>query len=367
MKEDEKGQALCAGTRARAEKRPLFLIIDGSSMLSTSYYALLPMEIKIQKEEKDREPLYQKLMHAADGTYTNAVYGMSGTLVQLLEELKPEYLAVVFDLTRNTFRREIYPEYKAQRKESPEPLKKQFALMQELLTESGFKVLADSRYEADDLAGTIAAKFSKEAEIRLLTKDRDYLQLIDDEKNVRCWILADKEKSEDFRNRYGQCYLMGGFTVPHCLSNIMEFTSESVYGEKGVYPAHIPDLKGIEGDASDNIPGVRGVSSAAAPLIMEYGGLEGIYDAIDGCQDEKSEKELSKFWKEYLGIKRSPLKQLREQKEIAFKSKRLAQIKTDIKLEETLFDFSTCFIGVDSFNGWMKKLEIKTVALSDFC
>lgn len=282
MRKDEKEQVLCMGMQTCVKKRPLFLVIDGSSMLTTSYYALLPMEIKIQKEEKDRKPLYRKLMHAADGTYTNAVYGMSGILVQLLEQIKPEYLAVVFDLTRDTFRREIYLEYKAQRKNPPEPLKRQFALMQELLTDSGFKVLADSQYEADDLAGAITAKFSKEAEIRLLTKDRDYLQLVDDEKNVRCWILADKEKAEDFRNRYGQCYLGDDFTVPSCLSNVMEFTSESVYGEKGVYPSYISDLKGIEGDASDNIPGVRGVSSAAAPLIMEYGGGgEGIYNAID--------------------------------------------------------------------------------------
>lgn len=348
------------------KKRPLFIVIDGSSMLATSYYALLPMDIKVTKDEKDRLPLYGKLMHAADGTYTNAVYGMAGNLVQLLEELKPEYLAVVFDQGRDTFRRELYQDYKAQRGETPQPLKQQFKLIQELLADAGIKVLSDRRYEADDLAGAITNKFSRDARIRLLTKDRDYLQLVNDENNVRCWIFADKEKADDFRTRYGACYMDSDMIVPHCLGNIMEFTEDSVYGEKGVYPPYIPDLKAIEGDASDNIPGVHGVSSAAAPLIMEYGGLEDIYDMIEECQDNKEEKEILKFWKENLGIKRSPLKPLREQKENAILSKQLARIKTDIPLEGSIYDFSTCFISVGTFNQWMRKLDIKTIRLSEF-
>ena len=103
-------------------KRPLYLIIDGSSLLSTCYYATLPLEIKIQKTEEEREKLYGKLMHYKDGVYTNAVYGFSMTLVSIMRDLKPDRLTIVFDPTRDTFRRQLYPEYKAQRKDTARPL-----------------------------------------------------------------------------------------------------------------------------------------------------------------------------------------------------------------------------------------------------
>ncbi|MSS36573.1 5'-3' exonuclease [Clostridium porci] len=343
------------------QTRPLFLIIDGSSLLSTNYYALLPFEIKTKKTEEERKPLYDKLMHATDGTYTNGIYGMSGTLVQLLKDLKPDYMAVVFDKTRNTFRRELYPDYKGQRKETPAPLKEQFVLMQQILRESGIRVLVHDSYEADDLAATLVERSKQKARVRLLTKDRDYLQLVEDEYDVRCWITAEKEKADTFRNAYGNCFGGDAVELPRSLKSVMEFTGASVYGEKGVTPNLIPDLKGIEGDASDNIPGVRGVSSAAAPLLMEYQSMEGLYQAIEDAKTPKEEKELSAFWKEKLGISRSPLKTLKEQKDIALLSKNLATIRRDVPIIENMEDCPTVMMDSAVFNDWMKRLDIKTV------
>ena len=248
-------------------RRPLYLIIDGSSLLSTCYYATLPLEIKIQKTEEEREKLYGKLMHSKDGVYTNAVYGFSMTLVSILRDLKPDRLTIVFDRTRDTFRRKLYPEYKAQRKETARPLKEQFKLMQEILSGSGFHVLSSSEYEADDLAGTLTELNKRASRIRLYTKDRDYLQLVDDAYDVRCLMHTDAEKAADFRRRYGGIVGADEIELPPFYKTTIEHTKSTVFGELGVYPCNVIDLKAIEGDTSDNIPGVKGVSSAAAPLI----------------------------------------------------------------------------------------------------
>lgn len=123
-------------------RRPLFLIIDGSSLLTTAYFATLPLEIKTLKTEAERETLYGKLMHAPDGTFTNAIYGFCMTFSQMLRDLQPNMVAVVFDRTRNTFRKRMYPGYKAQRKETARPLKEQFILMQDILSSCGIVVLS---------------------------------------------------------------------------------------------------------------------------------------------------------------------------------------------------------------------------------
>lgn len=347
-------------------KRPLFLIIDGSSLLSTCYYATLPLEIKVQKSEEEREKLYGKLMHSPDGRFTNAVYGFSMSLAAILRDLKPDMLAVVFDRTRDTFRRRMYPQYKAQRKETARPLKEQFKLMQDILTDSNAAVISSTEYEADDLAGMLTEKFKRDCQIRLYTKDRDYLQLVDDAYDVRCLMHTDAEKAADFRSRYGGIYGVESnddLNLPPFYRTTIEHTRETVYGEMGVYPENITDLKAIEGDTSDNIPGVKGVSSAAAPLINEYGNLEAIYQAIDECKTPKDEKALTAFWKDVLGVKRSPLKALREHREEAFLSKNLATIRTSSTglFQKDTYKVNT--INKSAFNKWMEKLGIKSVRL----
>lgn len=353
------------GSGTKSPGRPLFLIIDGSSLLSTCYYATLPLDIKMQKSEEERAKLYGKLMHAKDGTFTNAVYGFSMTLASMLRDLAPDRLAIVFDQTRDTFRRKLYPQYKAQRKDTPAPLKEQFKLMQDILSESGAAVFVSDTFEADDLAGMLTEQNKEACRIRLYTKDRDYLQLVDDAYDVRCLMHTDAEKALDFRKRYGSIYYASdSLEMPAFYRTTVEHTADTVYGEYGVFPQNIIDLKAIEGDASDNIPGVKGVSSAAAPLIMEYGSLEGIYEAIDGCNgNTKQEKALSAFWKDSLEIKRSPLNALKNHRTDAFLSKDLATIRKDA---EQMLDTGHCRVsGINrpKFNERMAALDIKAVRL----
>ncbi|MBR3484084.1 MAG: DNA polymerase I, partial [Lachnospiraceae bacterium] len=115
------------------------LLVDGSSLLTTQYYGNLPREILFAKTEEDKKKHYHKIMQTANGIYTNAVYGFMRTLLKILKSQKPKYLAVAWDKSRNTFRREIYADYKGNRGETPAPLKEQFILCEELLSAMNIK------------------------------------------------------------------------------------------------------------------------------------------------------------------------------------------------------------------------------------
>ncbi|MBO7632560.1 MAG: DNA polymerase I, partial [Lachnospiraceae bacterium] len=116
-----------------------FLIIDGSSLLSTQYYGNLPREVLMGKTQEEREQNYKKIMHTGAGVYTNGVYGFLRSLFRIIGTMPPKYLAVTWDLTRDTFRRELYPDYKGNRGETPYPLKDQFALCQRVLSDIGVR------------------------------------------------------------------------------------------------------------------------------------------------------------------------------------------------------------------------------------
>lgn len=341
------------------DNRPRMLIVDGSSLLSTCYFAALPEEVKKAKTEEEKEAAYGNLLQNSEGVYTNGILGMARTLVHFIEEWKPDYLAVAFDKSRNTFRKKKCETYKAQRGKTPQPLKDQMILMEQILSESGIPVFISDNYEADDIAGSIAEKYKKDMKISLLTKDRDYLQLVDDECQVTCLILSDKKKAGDFRLIY---------QVPEsemdCMKNIMEFTAERVKGEKGVWPNQIADLKAIEGDTSDNISGIKGVSTTTAiPLLEEYGNIERIYEVLEEAGDDKEMLgKLWQMWKDCFGLKRNPIRYLQTGKEDAITSKWLATIVRDIVIPDfTRYPVSK--IRIDVFNNWMDRLEIRNIRL----
>lgn len=220
--------------------------------------------------------------------------------------------------------------------------------MERILEEAGFKVLYSGRYEADDYAGSLVHKFREQVPVVVMTKDHDYLQLVSDAYNVRAWMVqARQEKAEELYDKYYGLYGLDKASV-NLPEKTFEFTAETVYSEEGVWPEQITDLKGIQGDTSDNIPGVRGVASAAPLLLGEYGTVENIYEVIhEAEQDKKELKELQDFWKNSLGISRSPYKSLTKTGEegelcgeaAARLSKELATIKTDIPLDLELEDF----------------------------
>jgi DNA polymerase-1 len=318
-----------------------FILIDGSSMLVTNYYGNLPKAIMFEKDPEKKEKLYPQIMHNAEGQYTNAMYGMMRTILKIMAEQEPTHMMIAFDKTRDTFRRQKYAEYKGNRGETPEPLKEQFVNMEEMLKAIGFQVMFDDNYEADDIVGSVVSKYEKEIPSFIITKDHDYLQLVSD--YTRVWLLQTKQETADeLVNKYAAGYGWDG-KLSKLPDKAFEVTPPLCLSEYGVRPEQIPDLKGIQGDPSDNIPGVKGVSSAAIPLLKEYGTVEEIYKAIDGCGNDKELKALGAYWKESLGISRSPMKALIEYRDMALLSKELAGICRDYSFSQSLEDFRITF------------------------
>lgn len=337
----------------------MFLVIDGSSMLVTAYHGLLPNEIRFERDDEKKKLHYDKIMHTSDGIYTNAIYGMLTQILKIATEQKPEYMAIVFDKSRNTFRRDMYADYKAQRKSTDEPLKQQFVLMEQIIEQLGIKCLYDDKIEADDLAGSIIKLFEDSQDMRFMTKDHDYLQLVND--RTRGWMVqTSKDNVKMLEEKYLKEYGINleDFKLPE---KVFEFGPAIVKGEEGVEPIQIIDKKAICGDSSDNIPGVKGVGDAAViPLLSKYKTVEEIYEEIEKCEDEKQEKELAKKWKEELGVKRSPIKNLKEQKEIAFLSKKLATIKTDAKVPSDINEYKYK-IKKDTLKEILERYEFKSL------
>ena len=328
-------------------------------MLVTNYYGNLPKALLFEKDPEKKEKLFSQIMHNDAGQYTNAMYGMMRTILKIIDEQKPTHMMFAFDMTRDTFRREKYADYKGNRGETPEPLKEQFENMEKLLEDMGFQVMYDMKYEADDIVGSVVSKFEKEIPSYIITKDHDYLQLVSD--YTRVWLIQTKQETADeLQAKYSAEYGWNSKMVK-IPDKAFEVTPPLCLSEYGVKPCQIPDLKGIQGDSSDNIPGVKGVSSAAMPLLAEYGTVEGIYEAIDSCEgDAKKQKELGAFWKESLGISRSPMKALIEYRDLAFLSKDLAMIRRDYDFQKQLDDFKIN-INVDKAKEQFEKYGFKSL------
>lgn len=298
------------------------ILIDGSSLLSTSFFAVgFPNQFfKIKDAEEKQKLLNEKLMKTSDGRFTNAVLGFSRSFLKIIEKQNPTHIAVAWDVNRSSLeRKEIYSEYKGHREETLPQLGQQFGTMQKLLKEANVPQFQLERHEADDIIGTFAKRFEKEMPTYILTKDQDALQLVSEQ--TRVWLTT-KSCKEMYESRGIDIKQLN---IPE---GVFEFTPITFEEEYGLKPIQMIDKKAIEGDSSDNIPGVKNVGSASAiPLIKEYGTLENIYEVIEN----EPEKELKEFFKTNLGIKRSPIKNLVEQKEIAFLSKKLATVKTDLE------------------------------------
>lgn len=326
----------------------MFLIIDGSSMLSSSYYGNLPKQILFAKTEEERAKHYNKIMHAPDGTYTNGIFTMLRTVLKILKNQTPDHIAFVFDKTRNTFRRELYADYKGTRGETPAPLKQQFVLAEEMFQEMGFPVFFSDQYEADDFAGSITEKFWQQDSIVLMTKDVDYLQLVSDERNVCAWMVQVSQEKAD--------KLFAAYQVDKKRTNlpdkVFEFTETYIQGEYGLSSGNmVIDWKALAGDSSDNIPGVKGISDKSSiPLLNEYQTVEALYEAL-----EEEGSGIEDFWKEFLGLRKGSYKKLTAPgaKESALLSKQLATIRRDIPIAAELSDF-TC---IPNREGFLKIVE----------
>lgn len=230
--------------------RKRLLILDGSSLMFRAFYALPPLT-------------------AANGAYTNAIFGFSNMLLKLFKDWAPDEIAVAFDKSRHTFRTELYPEYKGTRDKTPEEFVSQIPLLKELLAAWGIAFLELDDFEADDIIGTLAKKRSSDGdtEVFVVTGDRDALQLIDD--NVKV-IFTKKGISE---------------TIVY---------DRSVFEQEyGFEPIKLIDLKGLMGDSSDNIPGIPGVGpKTASKLLLEYKSLEAVLENAEKISGKKLQEKL---------------------------------------------------------------------------
>ncbi|MBE5780204.1 MAG: DNA polymerase I [Clostridiales bacterium] len=226
--------------------------IDGNSLMHRAFYALPPLT-------------------NPQGLETGAVYGFMNMLFKVVEEQRPDYLAVAFDMHGKTFRHEAFADYKAGRKKTPEELRYQFDMVKEALTAMGVAVLQRQNYEADDILGYLA-KTAKEQgmEAVLITGDKDALQLAGE--GVQ--ILLTKRGITDYE-----------------LLN-----AQGVYDKMGVWPDAIPELKGLMGDTSDNIPGVPGVGpKTAVTLLSRFGTVEEVLSHASEAKGPKLQKALVEY------------------------------------------------------------------------
>lgn len=230
-----------------------FLLIDANSILNRAFYAIRPLTNR-------------------EGLHTNGIFGFLNILLKELTEEKPDYVACCFDVSRVTFRTELFFDYKGTRKETPSELKEQFAPLKELLSAMNIPVLEKENYEADDLIGTLSLACSKnQLECLILTGDKDDLQLVDEYVNVKL-IITRMGKTETTR---------------------MDI---SAVAEKydGLTPKELIELKAIMGDKSDNIPGVAGIGEVGGlKLISEYKTLENLYENIDLVKESLKKKLLA--------------------------------------------------------------------------
>ncbi len=341
------------------------LIIDGSSLLTTQFFGNLPKEIMFAKTTEEKEQYFHKIMQTSKGEYTNAVYGFMRTLLKIIKEQKPKYLAVTWDVSRNTFRREMYADYKGNRGETLAPLKEQFIRCQELLKALNIPQFMDERYEADDFSGSLSHKFEKEVPVRIMTKDNDYLQLVTERTNL--WIIhSTAKKTDELYAKFGM--KKKDWNVP---DRTFPFDLERLEEEFGIKPSSVPSLKGLQGDTSDNIKGVPGIGETTAlALVKEYKTIDALYDAIRDL-DDAGKKKMVEYWKS-IGIKRSPMNYLLKESEeelvgekAAFLSRDLATIKCDIDLSDVTLESLEVHVDKEKAEKEFERLEFKSLKFED--
>lgn len=249
------------------------VLIDGHSILNRAFYGI-------------------PVLSNSKGLHTNAIYGFLNILFKILEEEKPDYLAVAFDVHAPTFRHVMYDAYKGTRKAMPEELREQVPVMKEVLRAMNIVIMEQSGLEADDIMGTLAKKAEADGvEVSLVSGDRDLLQIASDKIKIR--IPKTKPTGTEIENYYAQ----------------------DVLAKYQVTPTQFVELKALMGDTADNIPGVPKVGEkTATALMLEYGSIDNIYQHLE---------EISK---------KSIRESLRENRHLADLSKKLATIKTDCEL-----------------------------------
>ena len=342
----------------------MYIIIDGSSMLSTNYYGTLPREMLFARTLEEKEKLYPKIMQTSTGKYTNGVYTSVKQILKMIEQKNPEGIVVVLDKSRNTFRRDLYAEYKAQRPATPSPLKEQFITFGEVLSEMGIPVYTSDKYEADDLAGAIAKKLEAAGKkCVLISGDKDYYQLVSN--NIDFWRLMPSTAKKKYEKVYNVD--MAEYAAKH---NIPTGFFEIKMGDGllvddsivNLTPEQFVDYLAVVGDKADNIPGVNRVGPATiVPLLQKYNTLDTIYSIIHDAANTNSTDALFASWKSELGIKTNPINLLLKDESNAYLSRKLAKIETNIS--EVPCDISKYMLNLNrtGLNNVIESYEFTTL------
>lgn len=317
-------------------KKEFLLIVDGSSLLATSYYASLPKPIRKEKNEEIKETLYPVLLRQDQhGHYCNALDLFFHTLFTIMTFQRPSHLVICWDAGRNTFRKEIWPAYKSNRQTTPTPLRQQFETAYTICAQLGICQVRDVRYEADDFAGSIACQMAKHLPVRILTRDKDYFQLIND--RIQIWYgMADLEKVKQWRRTH---------QMPSSLPSRVVLVDENVLKKEfGYSPASVPMIKSLFGDPSDNIPGVAGMGESRSIVLAEhYRSIEELYAPIEAAKTKADRKRLFRLWNSW-GIGVSPYTVLtRKGTDKRMDAKSMAQLCYTLGKIRTDLDLSDCF------------------------
>lgn len=272
------------------------LVVDGNSIVNRAFYGIRPLTTK-------------------DGQFTNAIYGFLTMLSKIKNEENPDAVAIAFDLKTPTFRHKAYSGYKATRKGMPQELASQMAPLKELLALLGYKTVTCEGFEADDILGTLAKICEQSGnECVLATGDRDSLQLVSDKTSV------------------------------HLCTNKQDiiYTPKKIMEDYGVTPKELIEIKAIQGDTSDNIPGVAGIGpKGAGDLIQRYHSVEYIYSHIDE-----------------LNIKDGVRNKLINSKENALLSRMLGEICCDAPVDGNLENYKVNLTDAEACARYMAKLEL---------
>lgn len=261
------------------------VLIDGNSILNRAFYGIMG----------------SKMLTTKDGKYTNAVYGFLAILFKVLDDTKPDYIAVAFDLKAPTARHKMYEGYKANRKGMPNELAEQIPIVKEILTDMNITIIEKETYEADDILGTLSKTAEKKGiDVVIVSGDRDTFQLASNKVTIR---------------------------IPHTKVGKTEvdyFDEEAIVEKYGIKPKQLIEVKGLMGDTSDNIPGVSGIGEKTAlELIKKYKTIDGLYKAIDEKKDDLKPKTKEK---------------LVNDKEMAYLSRTLGTINREVPLDNKIED-----------------------------
>lgn len=306
------------------------VLIDGHSILNRAFFGLPDLT-------------------NAEGLHTNAVYGFLNIMFKILEEEKPEYLTVAFDVHAPTFRHEMYAEYKGTRKPMAEELRQQVPLMKEVLTAMGVKIVEKAGLEADDILGTLSKRCENSGmEVVIISGDRDLLQLATEHVEIR--IPKTKKTGTEIENYYA--------------SDVKE--------KYQVTPTEFIDVKALMGDTSDNIPGVPGVGEkTATKIIIEYKTIENAYAHIDELTPPRAAKNLQEFWEQAKMSKALAAINVEADFEYSLEEARMGNLYTEeayvyfqrLQFKNLLarFDVKTENALEDSFRIVKKKTDAETV------